>query len=77
MNEREFEAKQAELDRLLNDPETRMDPDRVWALLAELSAREKPGAALEGRQLHEPTAVPIGYTGLDRPAGPSMAMPMG
>lgn len=40
MTEFEFEAKLAELDRLLNDPETRMDPDRVWALLAELSARK-------------------------------------
>jgi hypothetical protein len=38
MTEREFESKLAELDRILNDPETRMDPDRVWALLAEVSA---------------------------------------
>jgi len=38
MTEREFESKLAELDRLLNDPETRMDPDRVWALLAEVSS---------------------------------------
>jgi hypothetical protein len=41
MTEREIEAKQAELDRLLNDPETRMDPHRVWSLLAELSAEER------------------------------------
>ena len=40
MTEREFQAKLAELDRLLNDPETRMDPDRVWTLLAEISAAE-------------------------------------
>ncbi len=40
MTEREFQAKLAELDRLLNDPEIRMDPDRVWALLAELSTQE-------------------------------------
>lgn len=45
MTEREFQAKLAELDRLLNDPETRMDPDRVWALLAEISAQELQGAA--------------------------------
>ena len=38
MTEREMETKLAELDRLLNDPDTRMDPDRVWTLLAELSA---------------------------------------
>lgn len=40
MTEREFEAKLAELDRLLNDPEIRMDPEHVWALLAEISTQE-------------------------------------
>ena len=44
MTEREFQAKLAELDRLLNDPEIRMDPDRVWALLAEISAQDVRGA---------------------------------
>ena len=39
MTERETETKLAELDRLLNDPETRMDPHRVWSLLAELRAK--------------------------------------
>jgi hypothetical protein len=29
-----------ELDRLLNDPDVPMDPDQVWALLAEVSQRE-------------------------------------
>jgi hypothetical protein len=42
MTEREIEAKLAELDRLLNDPETRMDPHKVWSQLAEL--RDKPPA---------------------------------
>ena len=37
MTERELDQKVAELDRLLNDPETRMDPHKVWALLAEIS----------------------------------------
>ena len=37
MSEAEIERRMAELDRLLNDPETRMDPERVWAILAELS----------------------------------------
>jgi hypothetical protein len=41
MTEREFESKLAELDRLLNDPEIRMDPHRVWALLAELSSKAR------------------------------------
>jgi hypothetical protein len=45
MTEREFQAKLAELDRLLNDPEVRMDPDRVWTLLAEISAQQVQGVA--------------------------------
>ncbi|MBK1661237.1 peptide chain release factor 1 [Paracraurococcus ruber] len=44
MTEREFQAKLAELDRLLNDPEIRMDPDRVWTLLAEISTQEPQSA---------------------------------
>ncbi len=40
--ERDFEDKLAELDRLLNDPEVRMDPDRVWTILAEISGKEAP-----------------------------------
>ncbi|CAA9235790.1 MAG: hypothetical protein AVDCRST_MAG04-1360 [uncultured Acetobacteraceae bacterium] len=40
MTEPDFEAKLAELDRLLNDPEVRMDPDRVWTILAEISGKE-------------------------------------
>ncbi len=40
MTERDFEAKLAELERLLNDPEVRMDPDRVWTLLAEISGKD-------------------------------------
>ncbi len=38
MTEAEFDAKLAEVDRLLNDPEVRLDPERVWTLLAELSS---------------------------------------
>ena len=34
MTEYEFQAKLEELDRLLNDPEVRRDPARVWTLLA-------------------------------------------
>ena len=40
MTELDFEAKLAELDRLLNDPEVRMDPDRVWTILAEISGKD-------------------------------------
>jgi hypothetical protein len=39
MTESEYNRKQAELDRLLNDPGTPMRPDRIWALLEDL-ARE-------------------------------------
>lgn len=41
MSEAEIERRMAELDRLLNDPETRMDAERVWTLLAEIK-RVKP-----------------------------------
>jgi hypothetical protein len=37
----EYERTQEEIDRLLNDPETPMRPDRVWALLEDL-ARARP-----------------------------------
>jgi hypothetical protein len=38
MTERELEIALAELDRILNDPDVRMDPDRVWALADRLSS---------------------------------------
>ena len=38
MSDTEIARKLAELDRLLNDPETRMDAGRVWALAQELKA---------------------------------------
>lgn len=46
MTERDFEAKLVELDRLLNDPEIRMDPDRIWTILAEISGKDIPMSAL-------------------------------
>ncbi len=36
MTQRDTDRKLAELERLLNDPGTQLDADRVWALLAEL-----------------------------------------
>ncbi len=45
MTESELKAKLAELDRLLNDPDVRLDPDRVWTLLAEVSAASLPRPA--------------------------------
>lgn len=38
MSEAETEKAYAELDRLLNDPEVRMDAGRVWSLLDRLAA---------------------------------------
>lgn len=42
MSEAEIERRMAELDRLLNDPEVRMDAARIWALLAEISRQAVP-----------------------------------
>lgn len=39
MTDRDFDRKQAELDRLLNDPATPMSADRIWALLEDLAKR--------------------------------------
>ncbi len=45
MSDSEIEQRMAELDRLLNDPGTRMDAERVWAILAEISrAAPRPAA---------------------------------
>jgi hypothetical protein len=40
MSETEYDSKLDELDRLLNDPDSEMDPSKVWALLAEVSQAE-------------------------------------
>jgi hypothetical protein len=37
MTESDYQRTQEEIDRLLNDPETPMRPDRVWALLEDLA----------------------------------------
>lgn len=42
MSEAEMDRRMAELDRLLNDPETRMDAERVWTILAEISRAADP-----------------------------------
>jgi hypothetical protein len=42
MSEAELDAKISELDRLLNDPEVKMDPHRVWSLLAEINRPQTP-----------------------------------
>lgn len=40
MTDQEYARKLDELDRLLNDPDVPMQPDRVWSLLAEISKRD-------------------------------------
>ncbi len=38
MSDYEYDTKLMELERLLNDPDSKMEPARVWSLLAEISA---------------------------------------
>ena len=40
MDDRDYDAKLDELDRILNDPDSKMEPARVWSLLAEIAERE-------------------------------------
>jgi hypothetical protein len=37
VTDRDYKLKLDELDRLLNDPDSPMDPSKVWVLLAEVS----------------------------------------
>lgn len=47
MTDQDAEPRMAELDRLLNDPGVRLDPHRVWALLAELRLLVHAGATAQ------------------------------
>ena len=40
MSTAEYHRKLDELDRLLNDPDVPMQPDRIWSLLADVSKPE-------------------------------------
>jgi hypothetical protein len=40
MSTGEYRRKLEELDRLLNDPDVPMQPDRIWSLLADVSLPE-------------------------------------
>jgi hypothetical protein len=46
MSTAEYTRKLDELDRLLNDPDVPMQPDRIWSLLADVS---RPEAILAAR----------------------------
>lgn len=41
MTEADYTRKLDELDRLLNDPDVPMAPDRVWSLLADIALHER------------------------------------
>jgi hypothetical protein len=40
MTELDYARKLDEVDRLLNDPDVKMEPARVWSLLAEIAQRD-------------------------------------
>jgi len=44
MTDAEYSRKLDELERLLNDPDVPMEPDRIWSLLADVSGRDQTGA---------------------------------
>lgn len=58
MSTAEYRRKLDELDRLLNDPDVPMQPDRIWALLADVSRPEVISAAARAA-----TAAPAGRSG--------------
>jgi len=45
MDDPEYATKLDELDHLLNDPDVKLEPDRVWLLLAELSRHDRQSLA--------------------------------
>ena len=40
MTDAEYARKLDELDRLLNDPDVPMEPEKVWSLLAEIAQQD-------------------------------------
>jgi hypothetical protein len=40
MEDLDYDEKLEELDRMLNDPDANMEPDKVWTLLAEISRHD-------------------------------------
>jgi hypothetical protein len=48
MSAAEYRRKLDELDRLLNDPDVPMQPDRVWSLLADVACQPPPPVAGAG-----------------------------
>jgi hypothetical protein len=47
MSTAEYLRKLDELDRLLNDPDVPMQPDRIWSLLADVSCPDSAAASAQ------------------------------
>ncbi len=45
MDDRDYDEKLIELERILNDPDSNLEPARVWSLLDEISSYESPPVA--------------------------------
>lgn len=45
-SDHDYNCKLDELDRLLNDPDSPMDPSKVWILLAEVSRHDAIGVPM-------------------------------
>jgi hypothetical protein len=54
MTDAEYHRKLEELDRLLNDPDIPMQPDKIWSLLADVSRPDLP-AAIQSPSAMRPT----------------------
>lgn len=46
MTDADYARKLDELDRLLNDPDVPMLPDRIWSLLADVAGHDAPVGGL-------------------------------
>jgi hypothetical protein len=57
MTDSDYDRKLDELDRLLNDPDVPMEPQRVWSLLAELSRPDAPGLRTTAQRPEWPRAT--------------------
>lgn len=49
MDELDYDRKLDELERMLNDPDSKMEPAKVWSLLAEISRHETALPPVGGR----------------------------
>jgi len=57
MTDTDYSRKLDELDRLLNDPDVPMQPDRIWRLLADVSRPALP--ATTRKRPVTPTAASV------------------